>query len=66
MARPLLIDFGISTGTTAVIGRVSRAVDGADYGVVACLATSLLLFAIGDLPISFIMARESYRARRSR
>ena len=32
---------------------------GADYGLVAGFGTSLVLFAIGDLPISFIMARES-------
>ncbi len=36
---------------------------GADYALVGGLWTSLLLFAIGDLPVSFIMARESYRAR---
>ncbi len=36
---------------------------GADYGLVGGLVTSLVLFAIGDLPVSFIMARESYRAR---
>ena len=36
---------------------------GADYGLVAGFGTSLVLFAIGDLPVSFIMARESYRAR---
>jgi CAAX protease family protein len=36
---------------------------GADYGLVAGVGTSLVLFAIGDLPVSFIMARESYRAR---
>jgi membrane protease YdiL (CAAX protease family) len=35
---------------------------GADYGRVAGFGTSLVLFAIGDLPVSFIMARESYRA----
>ena len=36
---------------------------GADYGLVGGLGTSLVLFAISDLPVSFIMARESYRAR---
>ena len=36
---------------------------GADYAEVGGMATSLALFAIGDLPISFIMARESYRAQ---
>ena len=36
---------------------------GAGYVDVGGLSTSLLLFAIGDLPITFIMARESYLAR---
>lgn len=36
---------------------------GADYALVGGFWSSLLLFAIGDLPMSFIMARESYRAR---
>lgn len=35
---------------------------GAGYVDTGGLATSLLLFAIGDLPITFIMARESYMA----
>jgi hypothetical protein len=33
------------------------------YAEAGGLAMSLALFAIGDLPISFIMAREAYRAR---
>jgi uncharacterized protein len=36
---------------------------GASYGLVGGLGTSLLLFAVGDLPVTFILARESYRAR---
>jgi membrane protease YdiL (CAAX protease family) len=36
---------------------------GAGYAEVGGLGTSLALFAAGDFPISFIMARESYRAR---
>jgi membrane protease YdiL (CAAX protease family) len=36
---------------------------GAEYVAVGSLGTSLLLFAIGDLPISFLLAREAYRAR---
>ena len=36
---------------------------GAGYVGAGDLGTSLALFAIGDFPISFIMARESYRAR---
>ena len=36
---------------------------GAGYSEVGGLGTSLALFAIGDLPISFLLARESYRAR---
>ena len=36
---------------------------GAGYAEVGGFSTSLLLFAIGDLPITFIMARESYLAR---
>ena len=36
---------------------------GADYGLVGGLGTSLVLFAVGDVPITFILARESYRAR---
>jgi hypothetical protein len=36
---------------------------GADYGLVGGLGTSLVLFAVGDLPISFILTSESYRAR---
>ncbi len=36
---------------------------GAGYAEIGGLGTSLAIFAIGDLPVSFIMARESYRAR---
>jgi len=36
---------------------------GADYVAIGSLGTTLLLFAIGDLPISFLLAREAYRAR---
>jgi membrane protease YdiL (CAAX protease family) len=36
---------------------------GAGYVAIGSLGTSLLLFAIGDLPISFLLAREAYRAR---
>jgi len=36
---------------------------GAGYALVGGFWPSVLLFAIGDLPISFILARESYRAR---
>jgi membrane protease YdiL (CAAX protease family) len=36
---------------------------GADYIAVGGLTRSLLLFAIGDLPLTFLMARESYLAR---
>ena len=36
---------------------------GAEYVAIGSLGTSLLLFAIGDLPISFLLAREAYRAR---
>jgi membrane protease YdiL (CAAX protease family) len=36
---------------------------GAEYSDVAGLGISLALFAMGDLPVSFIMAKESYRAR---
>lgn len=36
---------------------------GAEYVAVGSLGTSLLFFAIGDLPISFLLAREAYRAR---
>jgi uncharacterized protein len=35
----------------------------AGYAEAGGLFTSLALFAIGDLPVSFIMAEESYRAR---
>jgi len=36
---------------------------GAGYVDVGGLSTSLLLFAIGDLPMTFLMAHEAYRAR---
>jgi len=36
---------------------------GTDYGLVGGLGTSLVLFAVGDLPISFILASEAYRAQ---
>jgi uncharacterized protein len=36
---------------------------GAGYAEAGSLASSIAIFAVGDLPISFIMARESYRAR---
>ena len=36
---------------------------GADYIAVGGLTRSLVLFAIGDLPLTFLMARESYLAR---
>ena len=36
---------------------------GAGYIAVGGLSRSLLLFAIGDLPLTFLMARESYLAR---
>jgi membrane protease YdiL (CAAX protease family) len=36
---------------------------GAEYVAIGSLGASLLLFAIGDLPISFLLAREAYRGR---
>jgi hypothetical protein len=36
---------------------------GAEYAEAGSLASSIAILAVGDLPISFIMARESYRAR---
>lgn len=35
----------------------------AGYADVGSLAPSLALFAVGDLPVTFMMAREAYRAR---